>query len=64
MPDTVRAKWRWNYIPDYHALSTQVLEQRLKDKFGNWKFYVEVSLSMFSLDSCLLSFSLMAAFLV
>ncbi len=41
-PDPARATWRWNYIPDYEALTTEVLVQRLKTKFGNWKYYVQV----------------------
>ncbi|KAL9108231.1 MAG: hypothetical protein Q9227_006969 [Pyrenula ochraceoflavens] len=40
------ATWRWNTIPDYaeDRLSKEVLEQRLRSKYGNYKFYVEVKL--------------------
>lgn len=43
MPDPATSHWRWNEFPDYHALTKEMLEQRLRIKFGNWKFYVDVS---------------------
>jgi hypothetical protein len=36
-------QWRWNDVPDYYALDAATLEARLRDKFGNFKFYVEVT---------------------
>ncbi|OCT53408.1 hypothetical protein CLCR_10574 [Cladophialophora carrionii] len=39
LPDS---KWRWNDIPDYEPLTKEILESRLRAKFGNWKFFVEV----------------------
>ena len=43
-------KWRWNYIPDYaeDRLSKEILEQRLRNKFGNFKFFVEVRSLIFT----------------
>lgn len=38
MPDT----WRWNQIPSYRLKQADV-EDYLKKKFGNWKFYTQVS---------------------
>ncbi|KPI38055.1 uncharacterized protein AB675_1061 [Cyphellophora attinorum] len=47
-PDYSKAKWDYGYIPDYHSLTKETLEQRLKDKFGNWNFYVETRNSGFT----------------
>lgn len=41
--DPATAQWRWNDLPDYKALTAEILEARLRDKFGNYKFYVTVS---------------------
>jgi hypothetical protein len=42
MTDYQNAEWRWNHIDDYEPLTKEIMEQRLKALFGDWKFFVEV----------------------
>ncbi|OQV07954.1 hypothetical protein CLAIMM_12306 [Cladophialophora immunda] len=37
-----QSRWRWNDIPDYErSLTKEILEKRLREMFGNYKFLVE-----------------------